>query len=89
MVDQYSALIDLLPDIERVLKGRGIEVPRPQYDGKAAASKKGAERDEDGVDNEDPEDGEQVAAPQKGKLDRFKMEKKKNHEATSDEDEGD
>jgi hypothetical protein len=31
-VEQYSALINLLPQIETSLKGAGAKVPRPKYD---------------------------------------------------------
>ena len=31
-VEQYSALINLLPQIESSLKGAGAKVPRPKYE---------------------------------------------------------
>jgi hypothetical protein len=79
-IEQYCSLLDLLPQVEKVLKAKGQTVPRPQYDG--ASSKATATADDD---EEDEEDEEEAVSKTKGKLDRFKM--KKNHEATSDEDE--
>lgn len=32
-MDQYKTFIALLPEIERVLGSKGIQVPRPKYDG--------------------------------------------------------
>ncbi|EXJ73727.1 uncharacterized protein A1O5_03489 [Cladophialophora psammophila CBS 110553] len=32
-IEQYSALIQIMPQIEAVLKGQGEKVPRPNYDG--------------------------------------------------------
>ncbi len=89
MMDQYTTLLELLPDIEGVLKKKGAKVPRPEYGKKAnAAESEVAEAAEDsagGVDKEDEDDEDLPANLSKGKLDRFKM--KQNHEATSDEDE--
>ena len=80
-MEQYTALVGLLPDIERVLKSKGVEVPRPKYD-KAAP-----QVDDDEEDSEpEEEDEEEVAPPKsKGRLEKYK--KKSNHDATSDEDE--
>lgn len=32
-VEQFSALVTLLPSIEKALRAQGIEVPRPDYGG--------------------------------------------------------
>ena len=59
-------------------------MPRPQYDKKMAPKDEDEEEDENGAASED--DDEEAESPKdRGKLDKFKM--KKNHEATSDEDE--
>ncbi len=75
-----------MPDVERVLKKQGVKVPRPQYDGKATASEEvddpeSAEEEAEG-EEEKGKGSETAASKSKGKLDRFK----RNHEATSDED---
>jgi hypothetical protein len=80
-MEQFTALLGVLPDIERALKSKGVEVPRPQYDKSGAAGG-------DEVEAELEEDEEEKASGKpksKGKLDKFKI--KSNHEATSDEDE--
>ena len=88
-IEQYTALIEILPDIERVLKSKGIEVPRPQYGKattKAVDEEEEEEVDDEEVDDEEDDDDEEVeTSKSKGKLDKFKL--KSNHEATSDEDE--
>ena len=82
-VDQYVSFMELMPDIERVLKSKGVTVPRPQFSGIASSSKPAEDEDEGGGDSEEEDD---QSTKHKGKLDKFKM--KKNHEATSDEDDG-
>ncbi|KAI7216856.1 hypothetical protein KC333_g4576 [Hortaea werneckii] len=70
-VDQYNAVVEIMPQIEQVLKNKNVEVARPDY--------------EKGEDSSAPvqEEGEPNAAS-----DDAKSDKKANHEATSDEDEG-
>jgi hypothetical protein len=80
-IEQYTALIEILPDIERVLKSKGVEVPRPQY-GKATTK---TVKEEEHVDDDEEDDEEFETSRSKGKLEKFKL--KPNHEATSDEDE--
>lgn len=70
-IDQYKTFISLLPEIERVLESKGVQVPRPQYD---APSKS----------NEDDGEG---ASTSKALSKRNGKTSKPNHEATSDEDE--
>ena len=89
-IDQYTALIDILPDLERVLKSKGVTVPRPQYDKKSAPKPEDEEEEEEeeeetGAVDEGSDDAEAEASKHRGKLDRFKN--RRNHEATSDEDE--
>lgn len=79
-------MLDILPDIEAVLKAKGHTVPRPKYDGKPSAEESTAE-EEDGDEHEEEQEEVTDEKPQpSGRLDRFKM--KPNHEATSDEDDG-
>ncbi|KAI6891805.1 hypothetical protein KC318_g13531 [Hortaea werneckii] len=70
-VDQYNAVVEIMPQIEQVLKNKNVEVARPDYD-------KG---EDSGASVQ--EEGEPSAAS-----DDAKSDKKANHEATSDEDEG-
>ena len=86
-VEQYTAFLDLIPDIEGQLKKKGITVPRPRFD-KAVKDEEDAdvvEVDDDADADEEEEVKEEEAPKRKSKLDKFKL--KKNHEATSDEDE--
>lgn len=85
-VDQYTAFLDLMPDIERVLQSRGIKVPRPPFDKKVITTEEEAEDEESADDGDRDGDKHQSSPEQKGRLDKFKM--KKNHEATSSSDEG-
>jgi hypothetical protein len=93
-------MIEALPEIETTLKGKGIALPRPEYgaDWKKPASKDEADEDEeeDGPAkiedakpaisrDQDDDDEEEVPKPVVGRLDRFRV-SKRNHEATSDED---
>ncbi|KAF2770444.1 hypothetical protein EJ03DRAFT_350516 [Teratosphaeria nubilosa] len=78
-IDQFSVVMDVLPQIESTLKSKGITISHPKYDGGAAeaGSVESEEEDEEKV----PDD-EQDAKP--SRLDKFRM--RPNHEATSDED---
>ncbi|KAA6413355.1 MAG: RNA polymerase II transcriptional [Lasallia pustulata] len=77
-VDQFSAIIKLLPHIESVLKDKGIEVARPVYD---AAGGDGDEKGEE--EKEEIDEGETGKAQEKaGKGTK----RKKNFEATSEEE---
>ncbi|KIY03216.1 uncharacterized protein Z520_01683 [Fonsecaea multimorphosa CBS 102226] len=51
-IEQYTALIQIMPQIESVLKSQGEKVPRPNYDGSGSAgddesNEEGAEGDEE------------------------------------------
>jgi hypothetical protein len=77
-VEQYSALVEIMPQIESALEKKGEKIPRPSYaDAGTAAGEDEAEQQGD-VD-EAKGDEESVAANGKRK--------KSNFEATSDEDE--
>ncbi|KXL50015.1 hypothetical protein M433DRAFT_436855 [Acidomyces richmondensis BFW] len=85
-IDQYAAIIEIIPQIENVLKSKGILVPRPNYEGKAATPQPDEEpKRREGVKGDNEEKEEEKPQKSENKLDRFKM--KANHEATSDEDE--
>ena len=91
-IDQFTALLDVLPDIEDVLKSKGITLPRPKYervenpkDDKADKPDE-AEEDEGKEENEEDEEEEDDEKPVSNRLSKFKH--RPNHEATSDEDEG-
>jgi len=78
-MNQYSALIELLPYIEKELTETGETVPRPQYDGFVGEEDAGDEEEEDIKDEAEPDgDNDSDSAP-----------KKSNIEATSDEEEDD
>ena len=64
--EQFSTLIELLPQLETTLQDKGTSIPRPNYTDDPASK---AEADED-VDDDKADD-----------------DIKKNHEATSEEDE--
>ena len=80
-IDQFSALVTLLPHIESVLKDKGIELARPSYGavgGDAGADGDGEEEEEKEVDEKDVgKVAEKVSQEAK---------KKKNFEATSEEE---
>lgn len=50
-VEQFSSLITVLPEIETALKEKGVEVPRPVYEGIGGAA------EGDGGVGEELEDG--------------------------------
>lgn len=53
-IAQFAALIKILPDIEKALKGQGESLPRPMYSGDGAQS-----------DDEDQETRSKGASPSK------------------------
>ncbi|KAF2101860.1 PC4-domain-containing protein [Rhizodiscina lignyota] len=76
-IDQFTALISVLPDLEAILSARGSSLPRPKYERDkedSAASKVDEEEEED--DDEDDDD-EPVS----------RKNKKPNFDETSDEEE--
>ncbi len=52
-IEQYSALINLMPQIEAMLSAKGESVPRPNYDGTAHAEMGGDDDDDDDDEAED------------------------------------
>lgn len=102
-LDQFNTIVELLPQLESELKKSGGVLSRPKYDRAidgSAAGDDGEEEEEeeelvqkkenpasaDEVDEEEEEE-KPIQKKSKSKLDKFKH-KSKNHEATSDEDEG-
>jgi len=113
-VDQWAALVQALPQIEKVLKEAGQEVPRPRFDGGGVSVDDGEaedeaeqqEEDNDAMDEADAigeaeeqaeeqarEDEEEAVkppasrAPQPAKTkQKPTKEKKRNYEATDDEE---
>ncbi|TKX21572.1 RNA polymerase II transcriptional coactivator-like protein [Elsinoe australis] len=95
-IDQFTALLSILPQIETTLQDRGIDVPRPEYGSSGADGTTTGYNKADGTtekeDEENDEEEVETAKPTKtangsaaSKLDQFKLDKQ-NHEATSDED---
>ncbi|KAK5115532.1 hypothetical protein LTR62_001191 [Meristemomyces frigidus] len=88
-LDQYATLLAVLPQLETLLRSKGEDVPRPQYDGAGMIKKTkkedigAADEAQDEVDD-DTVDAKPVAS---SKIDKYRM--KHNHEATSDEDDED
>lgn len=76
-MDQYAALVILLPEIEGALKESGQSVPRPNY-ADANEQSDGNEQSEEENDDNQGESSSNPDAP---------TSPKKNIEATSDEDE--
>jgi hypothetical protein len=97
-IDQFTAFIEQLPEIEKALEAKGITIPRPEYGDVRASSKAEEQAEEENEDEEEEEeevkkpakaveaseDEEDAKPVAKSKLDRFRH--KANHEATSDED---
>lgn len=94
-LEQYSAFLELVPQIEDVLKTKGENVARPSYvDADSSATlpapttTEGAEvKDEDNQkDDKTIENDTLKVSNPSDQLEEFKY-SKKNHEATSDEEE--
>ncbi|EME42281.1 hypothetical protein DOTSEDRAFT_154955 [Dothistroma septosporum NZE10] len=86
-IDQYKVFVELLPQIESSLGDKGIDVPRPQYDGISSARpvKEEGNAAAKAEDDEREEEEQVKTSTSAGALDKYKL--KQNHEATSDEDE--
>ncbi|KAI9810400.1 MAG: hypothetical protein M1827_006286 [Pycnora praestabilis] len=81
-IEQFSTLVTILPELEAHLKDKGLDVARPAYE-KSDRSYAGVaefdnEGDEEQTQRKDGNSRREDASP-----------KKKNFEATSEEDEGD
>lgn len=89
-VDQFNALVELLPQVESSLKAKGESVSRPSYGENAAKSAAPVVDDDEEAEQEEEaeksfEDGPAEVQKPSSKLDKFKY-TKKNHETTSDEE---
>ena len=88
-LSQFATLVEILPQIESILKEKGQTIPRPDYEGgdsealSTAALKAEAAGQSEAEEDESAE--EKTIAIEPSKLDKFKY-SKKNHEATSDEE---
>ncbi|KAI5195924.1 hypothetical protein AUEXF2481DRAFT_25517 [Aureobasidium subglaciale EXF-2481] len=83
-LEQFSAFLEVLPELEDALKEKGQELPRPNYGLDATTQEPASEPDEAEVKPSDVE-AEADAVLSSSKLDKFKY-GKQNHEATSDEE---
>ncbi|THW93585.1 PC4-domain-containing protein [Aureobasidium pullulans] len=83
-LEQFSAFLEVLPEIEAALKSKGQELPRPNYasEGPSIAAESEQEEFETETADVEPETKTDTSS---NKLDKFKY-GKKNHEATSDEE---
>ncbi|SMR54625.1 unnamed protein product [Zymoseptoria tritici ST99CH_3D1] len=84
--EQFNAVIELLPQIEPVLKEKGVDVVRPEYDQVGDTVAKDDSEDEDEAEFE--EVVKPVETKKVNRLDKYKNKNKKNHESTSEEDAG-
>ncbi|KAH0285784.1 PC4-domain-containing protein, partial [Aureobasidium sp. EXF-3399] len=89
-LEQFSAFLGILPEVEEALKSQGQELPRPNYTQDEIVQTSSARIPKSEPDESEPEPADyepetDAAATTTSKLDRFKYEKK-NHEATSDEE---
>lgn len=82
-MDQYAALVRLLPHIETVLKEKGEMVLRPDYESSGQGEGDGEGEDEGGGGIEGKGEGKGLRGGEGGEVDE-----RKNFEATSEEDEG-
>ncbi len=81
-VEQYSALVELMPQIEKMLEKKGEKVPRPNYDNTTVDPPAEDKKEQDHGESE----GDAVTDNEKSNIKNGKR-KKANIEATSDEDE--
>ncbi|KAI5363566.1 putative transcriptional coactivator p15 (PC4), ssDNA-binding transcriptional regulator [Septoria linicola] len=96
-LEQFNMVVELLPQLEGECKSKGVRLARPRYGGVAAGGgeeddgeedvEEEKEKEDEKVDDDEEVEEETVPKKTKSKLDKFKH-KAKNHEATSDEDEG-
>ena len=88
--DQYNAVIEILPQVNEMLSGKGIEVSMPKFDqvakSKSTKADNGEDKKEESDDVEEEDEEPPAIQSAKSKLDKFRH--KQNHEATSDEEEG-
>ncbi|KAF1356289.1 transcriptional Coactivator p15-domain-containing protein [Delphinella strobiligena] len=91
-IEQFNALVELLPQIEDSLKSKGEPVSRPSYGGTTTTTTEppSDSNDKSAEDNNEVdqagENGPVEPQQNSNKLEKFKY-TRKNHEATSDEEE--
>ncbi|OQN99780.1 hypothetical protein B0A48_14550 [Cryoendolithus antarcticus] len=89
--EQFNAVVEALPQIEASLKGKDIDMPRPDYSAVIPAAATKDEDDDEDDDEEEEEadeaenDDEEDVKPPIAKKGAAKK-KKPNHEETSDEE---
>ena len=83
-IDQFTAVLDILPALESMLRSRGITIPRPEYDRAKVAPGTTQDDDDHGAGAEDVDEAP-IEVKSTSKLSKFMH--KANHDATSDEDE--
>ncbi|CAD0041134.1 PC4-domain-containing protein [Aureobasidium pullulans] len=83
-LEQFSAFLEVLPEIEAALKSKDQELPRPNYTSEGPSIAAESEQEEFETETADVEP-ETKTDTSSNKLDKFKY-GKKNHEATSDEE---
>ena len=87
-MEQFDTIVSLLPHIETVLKGKGLVLKRPDYEGAAEAGGEGdGEEEEEMMDDEDDDDddAEEIVAGAEPKGRKSKG-GKKNFEDTSEDE---
>jgi hypothetical protein len=78
---QFATLVQVLPDITSLLEGKGVQIPRADYE-ESSSTRTAVDEDEDREDDEEEEEEEE---PMKKR--NTKKEAKKNYESTSEEEE--
>ncbi|CAK1367582.1 putative RNA polymerase II transcriptional coactivator [Cercospora beticola] len=86
-LEQFDAVLGVLPELEREVRKRGGKVRRVSVEGEGGEKEEGGEEEEEKEkEAEEEEEAEELPKKTKNKLEKFKH-KAKNHEATSDEEE--
>lgn len=88
-IGQLASFIEILPQLERILKAKGERVPRPEYsdEGSAKEASSSVKQEKEKAGEEDGDEEEETSgASSAAMLAQFKHDKK-NHEAASDEEE--
>jgi hypothetical protein len=74
--EQLAVLVQVLPELTGVLEGKGVEIPRVDYEGVVTEQVE----DQDDEEEDEDEDGEKLTKEDE------KSGGKKNYESTSDEE---
>lgn len=65
-VEQFDTIVRLLPQLERELKGKGLALERPDYEGAAEASGGKDEEEEDDAEGKEGEEEEEDVKDESG-----------------------